>query len=348
MNKSAADQIRELQIKLFSIQEEKKGVGDFVGGIFKSFTKVAKAAEALGPEVRIINKKGDLEFWRQIEGSNKYKLESVNGKPIPDPPIEYADEVLERKKQNFRNVEPDLDPANNPETQKRLAYIEKAIALHEKQVEHFVKFGKLYFDPEMKNWMFANRATVRETIAKFYPEAIPKFKADKGLELKFWQTAEEEGKKGKPTNIKKILIALGIIALLMYNKDKIIPKKDKPDDQGGAGSKVSPTDGSNATTIPADEISWTALGYRRLEGQSVSKNSKGEWVTPSGAKAQDPEIIKKLEELAAMSSAQRKDLKSRQDTPMQVFLYDPSEGGSSNQTNPDISLQQNKVPSSKW
>lgn len=342
MTKSVADEIKELQSKLSAIQEAKPGAGGIVGDLFKSFTKAARAAKELGPEVRLSHGLDDgIETWRQIPGTYNYKLSAVDGKPIPDPPIKNAVEMLEMKNDYLRR--PDM--WTNPE--EKWAMIEKELALHEKQVETMLKTGKFHIDPEMQAWKEKNKASFEETIKKFYPEADVKFKNDKELKLKFLKTVEEEGKKRGVVNIKKILIALGIIAALLYTTDKVIPKKDKVD-TGGGGTKVNTADGSNATTIPADEISWSALGYKGLEGQSVSKNSKGEWVTPSGAKATDPEMIKKLEELAAMSSEKRKDLKSRQDAPFQVFLYNPDDAGGSSDANAEINLQQNKVPSSKW
>ena len=139
-----------------------------------------------------------------------------------------------------------------------------------------------------------------------------------------------------------ILVALFIWWLSKYFKSD--DKKVEP--VANAGAKTS-EDGSAAigTTIPSDEMNWLIINAGNLAGQSITKGKDGVWKSEKGATATDPEVIKKIEEIAKQSPEQRKQILASQNN-FSVYLWDnPASGGG----NPNISTSQSApVPSTTW
>lgn len=183
----------------------------------------------------------------------------------------------------------------------------------------------------------AEGKTLDELLFSKYPETFAKFEKDPQLATsiskEFSKAADElmmSNAGGKPpawlrpqeeTHGKKSLAMSALIHALIV-LGLLINKSSSTSKEKTASSTTSDTSTASqgASKIAPDEISWKTLGInpKAYEGASLEKSSlDGQWkvILPNGrigGLVTDPEMIKKIEELAAMSPEARKASKPRE------------------------------------
>ena len=181
------------------------------------------------------------------------------------------------------------------------------------------------------DWAKTDRPDLHKEMVKMTPEQKAGFTQVVGKRLK---------------TLGYITLAI-LIALFVWWLSKYFKSDDeKVKSSANAGSKTS-EDGSAAigTTIPGDEMNWLYINAGNLSGQSITKGKDGVWRSQKGREAVDPEVIKKIEEIAKQSPAVRKQNLANQNR-FSVDVWDsvPSGGG-----NPDIATSQSApVPTTTW
>lgn len=198
----------------------------------------------------------------------------------------------------------------------------------------------------------AEGKTLDELLFNKYPETFAKFEKDPQLYTSLgkefskaadelmtagdrgpaWLRPQEEQFGKKSLAVSALIHALIILGLLISKKSSDTSKEktasSSTSDASNAGSSSQ-----GASRLAPDEISWTALGInpKAYEGSALEKSSlDGQWkvVLPSGKVGgyiTNPEMVKKIERLAAMKPEDRKNEKRAIDSPAYIISQDEFE-----------------------
>jgi hypothetical protein len=334
------ESMSELRHKLLTIEQR-----DINEGILSRLLAMAGVKNAekeiikeLGEKVTITNAKGQKEVWtlKHDDSGTKYHLEGGDARISP--------EDMKGRKAKDPKKEPSIPPEVTEPHPTLLGPDGKPLQVP-------AKAKPVITDPVVKaienmpistdHPDITNMGELSELLNKRQPKAMKALARNPEANKGFWNAVVEKAKPGKKTAVAVAVL----IALLIWWANKAV-KTDQQTNTANAGSKTSSeSDAPIGTTIPGDEMNWLYINAGNLAGQSITKGKDGVWKSEKGRTAVDPEVIKKIEELAKQSSEVRKQNLANQNN-FSVELWDgPASGGVS----PDISTSQSApAPTTTW
>jgi hypothetical protein len=333
------ESMSELRHKLLTIEQH-----TLDEGILTRLLKMAGIKDAekellkdLGEKVVITNEKGQVQNWilRSDDSGVKYHLEGGDARISP--------EAMKARKASEPRKEPSIPPEATEPHPTLLGPDGKPLQVPAKP------------KPSVSNPVV--KAIENVAISTDHPEITTMGKLSDFLEKKqpaemkaltqnptaskgFWNAVSQKAKPGKKVAI------VAIIALLIWWASRS-SKTDQKATTANAGSKMSAEgEAPIGTTIPGDEMNWLYINAGNLAGQSITKGKDGVWKSEKGATATNPDVIKKIEEIAKQSPAERKQNLANQSS-FSVDLWDGPAGGGGGE--PDIATSQSApVPTTTW
>lgn len=342
------ESMSQLRQKLHNIEQHtvNEGLGKWaLGQLEKVYGKLTgKAAEEalvkeLGEKVTITNEKGQVQNWilRIDDTGAKYHLEGKDARISPE-------DMKSRKAS-----EPRKDPSIPPEVTEPHPTL---LGPDGKPLQVPAKPKPAITDPVVKAIAdvpistdvpeITNMGSLYQYFKEQKPAELKKLEQNPTANKGFWKAVSEKAKNNKG----KIAIA-GLLLLLYFWASPDKTKEKATNSTANAGAKTS-EDGSApiGTTIPGDEMNWLYINAGNLSGQSITKGKDGVWKSEKGREAVDPEVIKKIEEIAKQSPAVRKqNLANQNRFSVELWPTGPASGGG----NPDIATSQSApVPTTTW
>jgi hypothetical protein len=327
-----------------------KTVGDVIrtgkSAIGKFFGQGAKAAEEalvkeLGEKVKVTNNRGEVEIWTVTKPPTNYGNDRQYEYWLENPKRGRLEARISPADMKARK---DAEPKawmNNPngivDSEGKAIQVpapvppKAAITTTNILDEPIPSADPVEIVGTFMDWAKTGRPDLHKEMVKMTPAQKTGFTQAVGKKLK---------------TVGYITLAI-LVALFIWWLSKYFKSDDKKvEPVANAGTKTS-EDGSAAigTTIPGDEMNWLYINAGNLAGQSITKGKDGVWKSEKGATAVDPEVIKKIEEIAKQSPEQRKKVLANQNN-FSAYLWDnPASGGG----NPNISISQSApVPSTTW